>query len=118
MANEKFSGKIKEEGTYKAGKKNGHWTAWTPYGFKDSEGDYKDERPNGLWTYYYETGVKSMEQNYKDGKLVGDCKAWYENAKLKTKNEEIANANTPITTRGAVTSATSVLYGTAFLKIR
>ena len=58
------NGKKETEGTYKAGKLEGHLAVWHENGKKKIEGTIKDGEPEGLWTEWDENGKKTSERTF------------------------------------------------------
>ena len=65
------NGKMKEEGTYKKGKRNGYFTFWYENKIKKKSGSYRDGELFGKWLYWNEDGEIYLEENFKDGKKDG-----------------------------------------------
>jgi antitoxin component YwqK of YwqJK toxin-antitoxin module len=72
-----MSGRIEQEGTYKHGRKDGHWTYWHDLeGVKESEGDYLGDKKNGTWRGWDTKNRRSYEHSYKNGIYGGKSKKW------------------------------------------
>jgi antitoxin component YwqK of YwqJK toxin-antitoxin module len=89
------NGQNKQEGYFKEGMMNSHWTYYFEDGKKNGEGSYLngDGTDSGItgipmngrvgkWTFWYENGKKEYEGTYKDGKQDGLVTQWYENGQI------------------------------------
>ncbi len=77
-------GKRKTELNYLNGKFNGLQSYWSSNGNKIQEKNYIDGKQQGLWTLYYqETGIKKEETNYIDGVQEGLWTEWYEDGQKR-----------------------------------
>ena len=57
----------KEEGNWKNGKRDGHWTYWYDNGQKKRAGNLSDGKQDGTWTWWNENGNITKTETYKDG---------------------------------------------------
>lgn len=73
------NGKIKFEGNYLNGKKEGIFITWSEEGYKASELSYKNGKLSGLSTRFYNNRQKAGEENYVDGQKNGLYTTWHEN---------------------------------------
>ena len=77
-------GKRKTELNYLNGKFNGLQSYWSSNGNKIQEKNYINGKQQGLWTIYYqETGIKKEETNYIDGVQEGLWTEWYEDGQKR-----------------------------------
>ena len=76
------NGFIREQGTFKDGKKDGKWIYWHENGEKRSEGKYKRGAKDGFWVGWYANGVKQGEVTWKEGKEEGLWIIWHENGEM------------------------------------
>ena len=65
------NGKIKREGNYKNGKKNGEWYLYHPNGNFSEEMNYIDGKLNGKYIRYADDGGIIEEGQYKDNERIG-----------------------------------------------
>ena len=65
------NGKIKREGNYKNGKKNGEWYLYHPNGNFSEEMNYIDGKLNGKYFRYADDGQIIEEGQYKDNERIG-----------------------------------------------
>ncbi|MBI4658087.1 MAG: immunoglobulin domain-containing protein [Verrucomicrobia bacterium] len=66
------------EFTYRDGKRNGPFIAYSKNGTQSVTGNYVDDQQEGLFTYFSATtGAKSLEQTYVKGQLDGTEIGWY-----------------------------------------
>ena len=77
------NGKLRSEGNYKEGKKEGVWKEWYENGQLDEIINYKDGKRDGLRKVWYENGELEHKGNYDEGKKEGVWKYWYENGHLR-----------------------------------
>jgi antitoxin component YwqK of YwqJK toxin-antitoxin module len=78
------TGQLKEEVTFKEGKRDGIWKLWDENGNLMAEGIYKDGKDlNTVFKSWYENGQLSKQATLKDGKAEGNFKEWYKNGQLK-----------------------------------
>jgi len=100
-------GKVREEGNYDEGKRDGTWKFYYPSGdlrevstYKSNmrdgpyefynnkkalqkKGQYVKNRMVGQWTFYYPDGKLKEDKVYKDNKENGEAKEYYENGNVK-----------------------------------
>ncbi len=79
------NGKLKEEGYYENGERNGHFKFYYANGKLEEEGTYKDNRAVGLYKWYDLKGKLLEERNYENGISNGLCKEYYASGKIKKK---------------------------------
>ncbi len=77
------SGKTKEEGLYKDGRKVGLWTMYYPAGELKSQITLVGGRPNGPYRLYYENGTLQEEGTWANTKNTGDFKRYHPNGKIQ-----------------------------------
>jgi uncharacterized protein len=65
-------GDIREEGTYRAGKRNGEWKLFYDNGQLNYVGSYIDDNPNGQHLWYWPDGKKRDQGEYLMGMRTGD----------------------------------------------
>jgi hypothetical protein len=78
--------RIKQQGSFAAGKRSGEWIAWYANGKRRSVENYREGMREGLHREYSPKGKLLDEFKYRDGAL--DCtdgyhRSWYHNGKLK-----------------------------------
>ena len=78
--------RIRQQGSYAAGKRAGEWVAWYPNGKRRSVEQYREGLREGLHREYSPKGALLDEFKYRDGTL--DCtdgyhRSWYHNGKPK-----------------------------------
>ena len=65
-----FTGEVtgKYQGSFRNGKKDGHWASYWNYGQLFEKGTYKDGEKDGLWVYYREDGTvwEEYTETFKD----------------------------------------------------
>ena len=68
------NGKLKSEGNYKNGKKDGPWISFWSNGQLEYKGDYKENKREGFWIYYRMNGTVFSEvgETFKNGVKVAD----------------------------------------------
>ncbi len=88
------SGKIAEEGLYKAGLKDGTYKEYFENGKIKSETNNKDGKAEGLLSIYYENGNLRLQFMMVDNKLQGELKSYFENGKIDTSKKFINNNDT------------------------
>ena len=77
-------GKRKTELNYSNGKFSGLQSYWSSNGNKVEEKNYIHGKQQGLWTIYYEeTGIKKEETNYVDGVQEGLWTEWFEDGQKR-----------------------------------
>ena len=77
-------GKRKTELNYSNGKFNGLQSYWNQNGNKTEEKNYVIGKQEGLWTKFYEdTGIKKEETYYKDGVQQGLWAEWFKDGQKK-----------------------------------
>jgi len=79
------NGKVKEEGTFLNGKRNGNWTQYNDMGQMNSIASYLQDNKHGKWIVWDESGQKRFEMYYNNGDRVGTWKMWDANGELTTK---------------------------------
>ncbi len=79
------TGELKEEVSYKYGKKNGVYKLYYKTGKLREEGLHKYDKLNGVYKWYYKSGGLEKEVSYKDGKINGIEKKYYQSGELKCK---------------------------------
>jgi antitoxin component YwqK of YwqJK toxin-antitoxin module len=60
----KGTDKIKSEGIYLDGAKDGKWLFYYPNGKKEQEGNYKESKLQGEWKWYYPNGLLKRKEYY------------------------------------------------------
>jgi antitoxin component YwqK of YwqJK toxin-antitoxin module len=78
----RYNGKLKNEGHYLNGQKEGLWKSWYMNGQLGSEGDYSNGQKEGPWKVWYANGQLLCEGLYSNGKPEGEWKRWYTNGQL------------------------------------
>ena len=75
-----FTGKTTgdEQGTFKNGKKHGHWFVWDN-GQLDTAGTYKNGKREGPWDTYHDKAQLRRKGTYKDGKKEGPWESYDKN---------------------------------------
>ena len=73
---------MKQEGTFRDGKRDGLVTTWYENGQMKQEGTFRDGKRDGLVTQWYENGKKQLEVTFKDGELISE-KHWNEDSSVK-----------------------------------
>ena len=94
---------MKEQLTFKNGKKDGLFTEWYKNGKKKKEVTYKNGELGGLWTQWYENGQKQVEKIYRNGIRWGIETIYFQNDVVKYKGvvyREKGNENYYITSTG------------------
>jgi hypothetical protein len=76
------NGKVKMQGNYKDGKRQGEWQSFFESGKINSDEFFVDGQTNGKVTVYYENGKKRYEGENNNGKLSGVWNYWDEKGKL------------------------------------
>jgi antitoxin component YwqK of YwqJK toxin-antitoxin module len=71
------NGQLREECTYKDGKKDGLYRKWYKNDQPKKECIYKDNELDGLYKSWHENGQLHVECTYKNRKLDGLYKMWY-----------------------------------------
>ena len=74
--------KIRMEGTYKNGLRDGKWNYWYQNGTLWSEGFFKNGKSDGKRTTYYENGKIRYEGTYKEETRIGIWRFYDEQGKL------------------------------------
>lgn len=65
-------GKLKAEGMYKDGYRNGSWSFYYLEGSIEETGNYGEkEKLEGIWKWFYKSGQLLREEQYKNGKESG-----------------------------------------------
>ncbi len=74
-----YKGKIKAQGNYSKGKKEGHWKFFhQKSGALYKEGKYHHDKMEGPWTLYWPSGNKQSQGEYKGGKKRASWNHWDE----------------------------------------
>lgn len=78
--------RIKQQGSYAAGKRSGEWVAWYPNGKRRTVEHFREGKREGLHREYSSKGRLVDEFKYREGTI--DCldgyhRSWYHNGKLK-----------------------------------
>ena len=73
----------REEGSFKQGKRDGHWHIFSDKGHE--EGDFKDDKEDGWWSGYYANGRPRYSTFYVRGVQEGKCEGYFEDGKLSTR---------------------------------
>lgn len=76
-------GRLRREGNYVMGKKDGKWLEYFTDGKLISEVEYDNDKLNGVARYYYDNGTPKTESHYTGGKRNGSHITWYENGKIR-----------------------------------
>lgn len=76
-------GKLRMQGEYRYGQKNGYWVAYFENGNIWSEGYYKDGVNHGKTITYHENGKKYFEGRYENGRRSGKWRFWNEEGGLE-----------------------------------
>ena len=74
-----FTGEVDEglkQGSFKNGRREGHWVWYHANGQLMSKGEYKSGRQEGLWVTYNKNGQLFIEANFKEGEQEGPW-LWY-----------------------------------------
>jgi hypothetical protein len=80
------SGKVKAKGSYKNGKRDGHWVVFFESGVLWTECIYKEGVKDGMSAVYYSNGKKRYEGEYRNDKRVGEW-SYYDAAGSLVKKE-------------------------------
>lgn len=92
------NGKLKNEATYKSGKKNGPGKGYHENGKLHYKGEWINGKQDGEITSYDEDGNKKKQSFFKKGSYEGPQKEWWPNGKLRAdrimKNNEIISEET------------------------
>lgn len=75
-------GKLKEQGSYTAGLKNGVWIRFNEAGLKVGEGEYYNGRKHGKWLVWDDNGKKRFEMSYLHGDKYSTWYSWDEKGEL------------------------------------
>jgi antitoxin component YwqK of YwqJK toxin-antitoxin module len=75
--------KLKEEGTYKEGNKDGVYTIYKGDGTIEKQETFKAGKSDDMKKEYYSDGTLKSESLYKDGKKEGLWKTYYTDGKLQ-----------------------------------
>ena len=84
-------GKIREQGTFNAGKKNGEWKWFYENERVMQSAEYKDNELNGRLIQYYENGKIKLVNTYRQGQLEGLGQRYYPDGKLQAQFYHRAN---------------------------
>ena len=84
------SGKIRKEGTYDNGHKDGQWVVCYADGGIEYKGEYKNGKKHGKWVGYFASGELRYEGCFENDKSVGRWVEYYRDGKVK---EEINYKN-------------------------
>ena len=78
------NGKIKTEGSFKNGERDGEWIIYK-WGQKVAEGEYKNGKEDGKWTFFEDDPPYHMTGKgfFKDGNQVGKWTDGYENGQKR-----------------------------------
>jgi uncharacterized protein len=74
-------GRLRMEGEYQNGQKDGFWIAYYKDGRKWSEGMFKNGVSHGKTIYYHDNGKKYYEGEYNEGIRIGKWRFYDENGK-------------------------------------
>ncbi|UCC95222.1 MAG: tetratricopeptide repeat protein [Candidatus Omnitrophota bacterium] len=73
------------EGTWRVGKKQGHFIWYYTDGTVKSEADYRDNKFHGKYTNYYPNGAIKAQGTYANGRLEGVRMSYHGNGRIKEK---------------------------------
>lgn len=76
-------GRLRREGSYLMGKKEGKWLEYFTDGKRVSDVAYHNDKLDGAARYYYDNGTPKSESHYSGGKRNGRYITWYESGKTK-----------------------------------
>ena len=85
------NGKMKYEGRYVYGIKDGVHSEWLENGNKISSINFLNGNLNGVYSEWYPNGKKKYEGNYQTGNKEGTFTEFYENGNQKSKSEYSSN---------------------------
>lgn len=78
------SGDLREEISYKDGKKNGQFSTYYNNGMIHEIGEFIDNKLNGLYTEFYSNGMIKFDCTFKNEERDGLCSWYYENGEMMT----------------------------------
>lgn len=84
-------GKLRMQGEFSYGQKNGYWVAYFESGSIWSEGYFKDGESHGTTVTYYENGTRYYEGLYEHGRRAGLWRFWNEDGSLEKEIDYSSN---------------------------
>jgi len=76
------NGKLKQQGFYHSGIKNGEWKEWDQNGRLIGTSEYTDGRKDGIWKVFDQKGNVRVEMNFKNNQKTGTWLWRNENGKI------------------------------------
>ncbi len=74
--------RLREEGFFVDGHKDGYWKNYHPDGWLFSAGRYRKGERDGVWQRYSRSGSRLRQATFENGELHGPAMTWHENRSL------------------------------------